>query len=724
MAPSFSLFNQSFDSLGDAAQYLNVGGPLDSTFHSNSFGAPLAVGSVDNNENPQFLPNSLERGLSEIGGERNSTFLANASGGALTFGMSPVNSFGNGAPSSGGNMMLLGGPDARATSPTQMLSMYPSYSGGYSHHSGQQAPFRSRGSGENPVRSMSSGSFGGNAYNRSFNEGSPHLNYQSGQIGHDSSRSQDGGPPGFYIFLAKNKNAFIKCSFLLPGLKAALLEPPISDLKKSADEGDRSKNTPSSRRSRYLDPTPQDTAVALRRVSCAICAFGGSISGDRAIISSSDGNQKESSSHSIFRDKEGGKNPSAATTVTPTSSAGSPAGVRSQNREKINYDEMLPSRYYENENRLSWEFEESPPVGCFSEDEEDALARIKKGEEQENHFHDDDDDHDDDDEDDDDDMDSTQPTKNGSFAEHGKKSDDNPSGSDQPKMRYRCKLCGQPKQNHTCPYQQSLQRSIGAMIYPAVNAFTSNEPGLLAPALTEMNNFILTLCQEISSADSSPSRPTPDRQGNTQTTSTPGSNSGPTNVTPETMRPTTGNSPGSSSLSTGSGGSPMRTPFRTPSSKRKHHNSTNFSGGAAMSQRVTSTPSSSGRKRHQSQVSAGTDDNSDMLFVDAIDLKPEQFRLITPSKKTSLPDAYTYPSLPLPYAQRKRLSDNLFSLSKEIPQLTDECAVVLRNAREKDMWDLAVAELMTQVVVVIHCSDGDCRFEGLRHYLLTLGIAC
>jgi len=143
-----------------------------------------------------------------------------------------------------------------------------------------------------------------------------------------------------------------------------------------------------------------------------------------------------------------------------------------------------------------------------------------------------------------------------------------------------------------------------------------------------------------------------------------------------------------------------------------------------MSQRVTSTPGSSGRKRHQSQVSAGTDDNSDMLFVDSIDLKPEQFRLITPSKKTSLPDAYTYPSLPLPYAQRKRLSDNLFSLSKEIPQLTDECAVVLRNAREKDMWDLAVAELMTQVVVVIHCSDGDCRFEGLRHYLLTLGIAC
>ena len=37
------------------------------------------------------------------------------------------------------------------------------------------------------------------------------------------------------------------------------------------------------------------------------------------------------------------------------------------------------------------------------------------------------------------------------------------------------------------------------------------------------------------------------------------------------------------------------------------------------------------------------------------------------------------------------------------------------------MWDLAVAELMTQVVVVMHCHDGDMCFEELRRYLLTLG---
>jgi hypothetical protein len=119
-----------------------------------------------------------------------------------------------------------------------------------------------------------------------------------------------------------------------------------------------------------------------------------------------------------------------------------------------------------------------------------------------------------------------------------------------------------------------------------------------------------------------------------------------------------------------------------------------------------------------------SDGEGDLLFMEAMELKQEQFRMVTPSKTSTAPDAYVYPALPLPYAQRKRLSDNLFSLSQKVPQLTKECSAVLREAREKDMWDLAVAELMTQVVVVIHCHDGDSRFEGLRQYLLTLGVAC
>ena len=122
--------------------------------------------------------------------------------------------------------------------------------------------------------------------------------------------------------------------------------------------------------------------------------------------------------------------------------------------------------------------------------------------------------------------------------------------------------------------------------------------------------------------------------------------------------------------------------------------------------------------------SPSENDQGDLLFVEPMELKPEQFKMVTPSKSSNAPDAYTYPALPLPYAQRKRLSDNLFSLSQKVPQLTKECSAVLREAREKDMWDLAVAELMTQVVVVIHCHDGDSRFDGLRQYLLTLGIAC
>lgn len=133
-----------------------------------------------------------------------------------------------------------------------------------------------------------------------------------------------------------------------------------------------------------------------------------------------------------------------------------------------------------------------------------------------------------------------------------------------------------------------------------------------------------------------------------------------------------------------------------------------------------------GKKRTYAQASgtgSAEDSTSDLLFLESMELKPEQFRVIA-SPPRGATEAYSYPALPLPYAQRKRLSDNLFSLSNEVPKLTDECAQVLREAREKDLWDLAVAELMTQVIVIIHCPEGDNRFEGLRQYLLTLGIAC
>jgi len=76
--------------------------------------------------------------------------------------------------------------------------------------------------------------------------------------------------------------------------------------------------------------------------------------------------------------------------------------------------------------------------------------------------------------------------------------------------------------------------------------------------------------------------------------------------------------------------------------------------------------------------------------------------------------------------------------------------MVLREAREYDMWDQAVAELMAQIVVIVHCSNDNVndnntmstsrnisknvvevnnkreenRLIGLKKYLLILGIAC
>ena len=432
----------------------------------------------------------------------------------------------------------------------------------------------------------------------------------------------------------------------------------------------------------------------MRRVASAVCAFGGTFTGDRAPQRPQKEEEKPTpaSTQSIFREKEGD-----TPAVTPSSSTSSPPNGHSI-RPKSKYDEMLPGRYYENDNRLSWEFEERPPIeeATTKEDEEESSG-VKRESEDGDDSNADSSGASGDKEDGDDSGDS-------SVQEDGDDSKKEPGQADQPKMRYRCKLCGQPKQNHTCPYQQSLARSIGTMIYPAVNAFTSAEPGVLAPALSEMNNFIGS-GESVSSAETSPSRPTPERIRMLNAVVASSS----AQVTPESLRTArASNSP----ISSVSIATPQRS--RTPGSggRRLLRNQNRYLG--------VGTPGSVRKKRSHAQM----EEQGDLLFVEATELKPEQFRIITSSKALSKPGAFTYPSLPLPYAQRKRLSDNLFSLSKEVPHLTDECAAVLREAREKDMWDLAVAELMTQVVIVVHCPDGDTQFDGLRRYLLTLGISC
>ena len=429
-----------------------------------------------------------------------------------------------------------------------------------------------------------------------------------------------------------------------------------------------SPQAPGSSHSRFGDPSPQDILVARRRVESSVCAFGGSLNQDKS------SQTKDSGKDAIFRGKEEADAPQSAT-VTPSSSIVSPKG--SQARQK--YEEALAGRYYENESRLSWEFEESPPVEVSGETQNE--GRSDKG--------------------------NADDSAESDFKESKEKGDGDlickpvgdtdassksqGSASPQPKMRYRCKLCGQPKQNHRCPYQQSLARSIGIMVYPAVNAFTAAEPGSIAAPLSEMNNFVDTMKDGVSNEDT-PNRPTPERIRRLATGG--GAVSTSTQVTPESMR---------------SGKLHSSPPFGSPGRSSTRHRTLGRQG--------------SSKKRPYSQV-GGSNDDHDLLFIESMDLLHEQFRVISESRGRDQKEKYSYPALPLPYAQRKKLSDNLFSLSNEVPKLTDECAQVLREAREKDMWDLAVAELMTQVVVVLHCPDGDKRFEGLRQYLLTLGIAC
>lgn len=664
MAPSFSLFNQSFDSIGDTAGFFNVGGPLDSALQSTSFGAGL--GSSDDK--------AADLQLSSSGGNNSLTqqLLGGSSSGALngTFGMSPSNSFGNGPPSKSGNMVVLRGEQNGSSSPSQVLDMYQSYSGVGSPKPKQPIM-------EDPQ--MRGGPSIPTSYGNSFGHGQLPGRLRGSSMGGPETSD---GSPNFYSFLEKNKDAFKECSFLLPGLKAALLEAP-SGIKKEGPDDTPKRHT----RTNFGEPSPHDSAIACRRVASAVCSFGGTFIGDRA-------SQKSTTppNQSIFREKA-----AETPTVTPSSSTSSPPNGYGS-RPKSKYDEALSTRYYENDNRLSWEFEENPPIEAApsKEEEEDREMKLE--------------------------------LEDGSAEEDGREEsggvkmeamdagdpneEDNMDGEtkedsqgDQPKMRYRCKLCGQPKQNHTCPYQQSLARSIGVMVYPAVNAFTSTEPGVLAPALSEMNNFIGS-AESVSSTENSPNRPTPDRLLRLN-----GGMVGPNSaqVTPESLR--TGRGP-NSPISVAA--TPQR--VRTPGSMTRM-------GVQSQSRYMTgSSPGSARKKRSHAQLSG--DEKGDLLFIEAADLKPEQFRMVTQSKALSKPESYTYPALPLPYAQRKRLSDNLFSLSKEVPQLTDECAAVLREAREKDMWDLAVSELMTQVVIVVHCPDGDTRFEGLRRYLLTLGVSC
>jgi len=804
MAPSFTLFNTSFDSLGDvmAGQaYTSSAGAfgLDGVF--NSFANSQDLGDRANHQsgvghNPSMgnlgamsfssvyqNKNDNENEASNVSGRedrpypaRGNMSLISQSGsnivpllnpgvmsqGSMSLMMlsSPNNSFGGGlaiqqaSANIGGNVnagvsniggstvVRLGDPSSppRSNSYVGTPATSPTHSSSTRNRGNTQA-LTPQDRQHHPLRHISHNTPPHDPNKPSPDRSTSTLNsntaHSTSHVSNASANSSRSGTPPFYAVLIKNRSAFMQCTFILPGIRRAM-ERDVQGLQaessKSNQSGDipeevtsdsekaafiPSPSTSPTRKKRKPEPTPADITTSTRRVASAICVFGGS-----------------KSRQSIFR------------------STGRPSATQpySQKREELKrrYEQMLPSRYYENENRLSWEFEETPPVEDVTDNEteeddnsasntngadfqgdgmdypnkkiktEDSNGQNNDGETSNGNANKDD---------------GNIVAKNGERDESGNggsdviKNEEGMGGNekDQPKMKYRCKLCGQPKQNHVCTYQQSLQRSIGIMVYPSVNAFTASEPGELAPALSEMNNFVSTP-ETGSSVEMSPERPSPRRYmpsssgrnpiaggggSSSHSSAIRGSSShgGVPNVTPESTRSGMHplfHSPGSalSSLESPQRIGYGRDKITPPSTVRSTARSPHRLAGATRKMDVSSPESGEG-----------------LLFVEAVDLKPEQYRIITQKEKPT-PGAFIYPSLPLPYAQRKSLSDNLFALSKEKAHLTDECAVVLREAREKDMWDLAVAELMTQVAVVLHCQEDDFKFDGLRQYLLTLGIAC
>ena len=120
-------------------------------------------------------------------------------------------------------------------------------------------------------------------------------------------------------------------------------------------------------------------------------------------------------------------------------------------------------------------------------------------------------------------------------------------------------------------------------------------------------------------------------------------------------------------------------------------------------------------------------------------LRNEQFRAVSSQRPSSAKvpsldgndahplleiddDGYCYPHIPLTFHGRKVLSDTLFFMAKKVPSFTTEVALMLRTARGNDDWDQAVAELMTQLIVGLFCTEDDHELNGLRDYLRSIGI--
>mmetsp|Transcript_4348 Transcript_4348/g.9337 ORF Transcript_4348/g.9337 Transcript_4348/m.9337 type:complete len:564 (-) Transcript_4348:89-1780(-) len=411
----------------------------------------------------------------------------------------------------------------------------------------------------------------------------------------------------------------------------------------------------------YKAPSTQsasllETEIATLRVEAAICAFGGRIQSKKE-------ERRRQHPESIFRLKTWTKS-----TI------------------RRNYEQSLPKRYSLSGGRISWDFEEDPPVVVPAEEKDDASVASSTRDLKKSH---------------------EQAMSGGSSQDclsHTPKTFQSPQDTTtNSKMKYRCKQCGQLKNNHICPYRQPLQRSIGIMVYPALNSFTAFEPGTVAPPLTNMNNFVSYSESEGNSQH--PGAPSTSDQAQATTHDTAAA------ITPEAFSEANGNF------------------YRahSPQSSLSGHSEDGPKPGVVSHHRVTGNIDKlSSRKRHHDHVDA-RDDNitaKRSLFVTSVHLRPEHYRSVTQSSQEDSPGSYEYATIPLTFAERKRLSDTLFFLSKEVETSTQDCARVLREARENNEWDTAVAELLTQIIVGLFCTEEDYRLDGLQRYLLALGISC
>ena len=417
----------------------------------------------------------------------------------------------------------------------------------------------------------------------------------------------------------------------------------------------------------YIHTDPNDLKVARKRVESAICALGGYIK-----------DSKE-------RDETPDKAPSTFNQAPHSSSARAfpcrTDHVYANNTPNLHsstatiYHHRFHQRYNTHDTGVSWKFEEDPPIsvpqsktnGSHNRSNDQSMSRVNNR------------------------AASPKRPKNsfGSYPSSPLPLDHNK------KMKYRCKLCGQPKHNHVCPYRKSLVRTLGITVSPDPNSYHSEEPGILTQFLSKMNNFV-----PYGRSDESIERDT-------------------------------------ESVSRGPSSVYSRAPGSSRKSDERRHNSSSSSFSTSPNSSISSKQQQSGLYPTTSlwQPRQPLQGIHKPLFM-ALALRPEHYRRVTPrvpfrnsSGKTDRRDdkeegSYKYPPIPMSFDSRKRLSDTLFYLSKSNPNINIDISSLLRMAREHDEWDLAVAEVLTQVIVCLHCSDGDYRLDGLRRYLLTtLGIA-